>query len=149
MIELELNESNELKFSLSVSGVIEPVNEVRFTLNKGKKKLSYPCVLENEIVTVVLDDLKLFGPGEHKYDLEVFIGNQYYNPLSDVLKIKQGPKVESKVISSKKETHLTEVLSKPIEVKKVEVKAKKEDTKEIKEDTKPKKKSRMKKVFGA
>lgn len=100
MIELKLNESNELKFSLDVTGAPTEVSEVRLTFNEKNKKISYVGKLEGNIVTVLLDSLDVLGAGKHQYDLEVIIGNQYFKPLTDYVTIKEDIKIKSSVIEA-------------------------------------------------
>jgi len=130
MIEIDYNKSNELKFTLDVTGHVGAVDEVRFVLNKDNKKVIYTGKLEDGIVTVKLDSLnEIFDAGEHKYCLEVIIGNQYFKPLEDKINLKKGVKVSSNIMETKAED-----APKAVQVTKIETN---KETIELKEKIEP------------
>lgn len=129
MINIDYDKTNELKFTLDVTGHIGSIDEIRFILNKEDKKIVYGGHLEEGIVTVKLDHLnEIFDPGEYRYSLEIIIGNQYFKPIEDSINLKRGVKVISSVLEAKSEDS-----SNSIQVTKVETN---KDTIELKEKVK-------------
>ena len=101
MINIDYDKPNELKFTLDITGHVGSIDEIRFILDDGHKKVAYTGILEEGIVTVKLDNLnEMFIPGEHKYNLEIIIGNQYFRPIEDKINLKSGIKILSNVLEA-------------------------------------------------
>ena len=139
MINIDYDKSNELKFTLDVTGHIGAIDEIRFILDKDNKKVSYKGILENGIVTVKLDKLnEMFDPGEHKYSLEIIIGNQYFKPIEDSINLKRGVKVISNVLEATSQDVFNAISVTKVESNKDTIEAKEPIKEEIKKKTETK-----------
>jgi len=82
IVKTRLDYSPELVFTVDVTGTTEPITEVRLTIHDNRK-VSYTGQYKEGRAFFKLDELKkYFKVGAFKYDLEIFIGKQFFVPLS-------------------------------------------------------------------
>jgi len=82
-IKTRLDYSPELIFTVDVSGTTERITEVRLSIIVDSRKIGYVGRYTDGKAIFKLNDLqKYFNLGVFKYDLEVYIENQYFVPLS-------------------------------------------------------------------
>jgi len=92
-IKVRMNEHPELIFHIDISGTSDPITEVRLTVHDDRK-ISYLGKYRDGKAYFHVDEIeRYFKAGIFKYELEVFIGNQYFIPLSGQLEVSDGVKV--------------------------------------------------------
>jgi len=93
LIKTRLDYSPELIFIVDISGTTESVTEVRLSIF-DQTKISYVGrYADGKAFFKLNDPQKYFKLGVFKYDLEVFIGNQYFVPLSGQIEFTEPIKV--------------------------------------------------------
>jgi len=93
LIKTRLDYSPELIFIVDISGTTESVTEVRLSIF-DQTKISYiGRYADGKAFFKLNDPQKYFKLGIFKYDLEVFIGNQYFVPLSGQIEFTEPVKV--------------------------------------------------------
>ena len=92
-IKVKKNEHPELIFHVDVSGTSDPITEVRLTVY-DEKKVSYIGKYRDGKAHFRVDEIeRYFKTGTFKYELEVFIGSQYFVPLAGDLEVSEGVKI--------------------------------------------------------
>jgi len=103
LVKTRLDYSPELIFVVDVSGTTELITEVRLSIISDLKKIGYVGRYVDGKAIFKLNDLqKYFDIGVLKYDLEVFIGNQYFVPISGQIEFTEPVRVtaEKEVITT-------------------------------------------------
>ena len=92
-IKVKINEHPELIFHIDISGTSDTITEVRLTVHDDRK-VSYLGKYRDGKAHFHVDEIeRYFKTGIFKYELEVFIGNQYFIPLAGQIEISDGVKV--------------------------------------------------------
>ena len=92
-IRVKKTDHPELIFNIDISGTNDPVTEVRLTVHDDRK-VSYLGRYRDGKASFHVDEIeRYFKTGIFKYELEVFIGNQYFTPLTGQLEVTDGVKI--------------------------------------------------------
>jgi len=79
----------ELRFQVDVDGAAIPITEVRLSIKSGGTKFSYVASYKNSVATFAIVGLDRFvSPGgTYDYDIEVYIGSQYFVPFNGQIEL--------------------------------------------------------------
>lgn len=103
-IKIDSNEFKKLNFKLDVEGA-EPseINELRFTIESPKFKVSYPGVLKEGMATVQVGGLSdILKNGDYKFCLEVFMKNNYF-PVMEGSVLLKSVKIKTEMLDVAKQ----------------------------------------------
>lgn len=129
--KVRINSHCDMIFNIDVSGTNELITEVRLTVHDDKK-ISYIGTYRDGKAIFKLKDLeRYFKSGAFKYELEIYIGNQYFVPLSGQIEFTEPIKViaeQEKVMVSEyeKPIQIEATLEQRSEIKKALIKRLKE-----------------------
>ncbi len=108
-INLNLDEVNELQFSLSIKGSVNEQEtkspSIRFSIVESSTNFafSFPATkIENDMVNISIPEMKnVFKENvEYKGKLEVFVGSRYFNPTTVNIAFKKSLQVEAKIVDT-------------------------------------------------
>jgi hypothetical protein len=78
----------ELIFHVEISGTTTPMQEIRLSFYNDGKKLSYIGDYRDSVATFKLKDIdKFLDAGMHDYELEAYVGNQYFIPFAGKIEL--------------------------------------------------------------
>jgi len=114
-LQLNLNESNKLKFELQIEGNIGELDDVvpvvRFTINEEKSEKSNKGWIfglskdniDNDQITIDIPSMKGLVKENRVYDgkLEVILGSNYFVPTETKIQFIEPIKVEAQVLTTK------------------------------------------------
>ena len=101
MIELTLNKTNSLQFSLLVEGNEEPLREARLTFLTNPR-ISFVGSLEKENLNFSLTNIsKYLTEGEYDVKLEVFIGESCFTTYEGKANLIKPIEVKSSLVEAK------------------------------------------------
>jgi hypothetical protein len=116
MIQIKSGAITNLHFRVVVEGTSSPIAEVRFSVDIGKgMKLSYIGILEGQVASFQIEDFGQFGKSGPKYlfSLEIYIGNQWFVPLSGDLEVVKPISVSADIFKSQDDPNFS-VKAEPI-----------------------------------
>jgi hypothetical protein len=100
--QLELNESTEMQFGISVYGTTEQTQSVRFVIEGPEFDIACKCQIANEEVTATIPKLKGILPaGVYEARMECIVGDKIFVPLKEQIEL--NPLVEFDVKTKKVE----------------------------------------------
>ncbi len=118
-IQVKAGVPSQLRFQVDVEGTDTPVREVRLSVMTESLKVGYRGVLKENVAVFTIRDLEShvkLGQA-HDFDLEVYVGSNYFAPYSGKIEVVQPVSVSVSEVGSspmKVEATLNRVDSKVI-----------------------------------
>ena len=82
-LRVSMDSNPELIFRVDVSGTTTPMQEIRLSFSSNGRKISYVGDYRDSVATFKLKDIdKFLEAGVHDYELEAYVGNQYFIPFA-------------------------------------------------------------------
>jgi len=99
---LNLNQQNDLEFSVAVSGANSNNAKTRFCIVTEDKEIGFTGLLENGSVKFCIPKLEsLLEAGTYECKLEIMVDEYYFMPISETIEFKMPVSVsEAKVVDS-------------------------------------------------
>ncbi len=99
-LEVYAGKAADLKFQIDVEGTPSPTREVRLSVITDSMKISYLGKLKSNVAMFSIIGIENFiRPGQtYDFELEVYIGNQYFAPFTGKIEVVQPFSINVKVV---------------------------------------------------